>query len=257
MELSAKQIAKNWNTFRHLINEQFPSRRDNLNRLYDAMEEDERVQMAPASSYEFFHNAFPGGYVEHVLRVHEFALEQYELWFKMGMKVDNFTLEELQFAALHHDLGKLGLPGLGNEHYIYNDSKWHRDNQGKVFKSNPNIPWMNTADTTFYLLNHFQVPFSLNEMLGIKLTDGMFDEANKPYFSGFNLDSKLRVSLPYILHHADIMAYRFEFERWAKSTDKFKFENEPKGQMKIQPINNPVTDKVDPLTEFEKFFNGK
>lgn len=251
--LTAEEIQTNYLTFRKIINVRFPTRKIQLNQMYDELnDEDERVAMAPASSYEFFHNAIPGGYVDHVLRVYRFAIEQYALWQKVGMKVDNFTLEELEFAALHHDLGKLGLPGLNNEYYQFNDSKWHRDNQGKMYASNPNVPWMKTADVTVYLLNHYHVPYSVNEMLGMKLTDGLFEEENKKYLAGFDKNTKLRTSLPYLLHHADIMAYRYEFERWAESSGDFKLSIDSK---KIEPVKviEPKTKfNVDELDEFLK-----
>lgn len=253
MELSAKQIQKNWNTFRQIVNTEFPTRKDALNRMYDALEEDERIQMAPAASIEYFHNAFPGGYVEHVLRVYEFSIVTFELWQKMGMIVNNFTLEELQFAALHHDLGKVGLPGLGNEHYVQNPSDWHRKNQGKIYQSNPNNPHMTTADMTVYLFNHYQIPYSINEMLGIKLTDGMFADENKYYLAGFNLETKPRTNIQYILHHADIMAYRFEFERWAKEGDKFLFANQRTNVPKIEAQKDEKR-VVDPIKDFDDFF---
>lgn len=256
--LSAKQIARNWQTFRTLINERFPTRKDALNRLYDSMEEDERIQMAPASSYEFFHNAIPGGYVEHVLRVYEFALEQFSLWQKMGMKVDNFTLEELEFSALHHDLGKLGLPGLNGEYYQPQESKWHRENQGKLYQANSNLPYMKTHDVTLYLLNHFQVPYSLNEMLAIKLTDGLFEETNKFYFMGFEKNAKLRTSLPYLMHHADLMAYRFEFERWATASEKFKLELNVNSQPKPVQVPPQTTEKKPfGMDVFDEMFGTK
>lgn len=253
--LTAKQISKNWNTFRNLINERFPSRKDALNRMYDEMELDERVQMAPASSFEFFHNAIPGGYVDHVLRVYEFALETYQLWKKMGLVVDNFTEEELEFSALHHDLGKLGLPGENKEYYMFNDSEWHRKNQGKIYKGNPNVPWMKTNDVTFYLFNHYGVKYSVNEQLAIKLTDGLFEETNKDYYAGFSLESKLRTSLPYILHQADIMAFRYEFERWAKSSSKFELSNgdvKPLIQKSEQTNQKPGNFSLDNFDDFFK-----
>lgn len=221
-KLTSKEIQENWNQFRNLINENFPTRNHNLNRMYDELEE--RAVMAPASSFDYFHNAIPGGYIDHVLRVYDFTLKQYNLWKECGFEF-SFTKEELLFAALHHDLGKLGLPGDGNEHYVPNDSEWHRKNQGKIYKSNPNTPFMTTADMSFYLLQHYQIPYSVNEMLGIRLTDGMYDESNKQYLAGFNLESKLRNTMPYILHHADIMAFRFEFERWNKFANKFRYSD--------------------------------
>lgn len=223
-KLTVKEIHDNWKIFREIINERFPvMRAQALNRMYDELEE--RATMAPASSFDYFHNAIPGGYVDHVLRVYNFTLKQYDLWKECGFKFA-FSKEELEFAALHHDLGKLGLPGDGNEHYVPNDSEWHRKNQGKIYKSNPNKPFMTTADMSFYLLNHYQIPYSVNEMLGIKLTDGMFDESNKQYLAGFSLESKLRNTMPYILHHADIMAFRFEFERWNHYANKFRYSGQ-------------------------------
>jgi len=220
--LTARQIQQNYKTFRQLINDSFLSRKDALNKMYDDLGE-ERVVMAPASSFEFFHNAIPGGYVDHILRVYEYAVDTYELWKKHGLSVNTFSIEELIFAAIHHDLGKLGLPGENREHYVYNDSKWHRENQGKMYKNNPNVPNMPVTDKGFFLLNHYQIPITENEWIGIRCTDGMYEESNKAYLAGFDLDKKLRNPMPYILHQADIMAFRFEFERWAKITEKFTF----------------------------------
>ena len=254
-KLTAKQIQDNWKTFREIINESFPTRKDALNKMYDELEE--RVIFAPASSYDYFHNAIPGGYVDHVLRVFNFTIKHYELWKESGFEFA-FSFEELLFAAIHHDLGKLGLPGEGAEHFIPNDSKWHRENQGKLYKSNPNTQWMPTADRSFYLLNHYTIPYSLNEMLGIKLTDGMYDETNKDYLSRFNLEDKLRNSMPYILHHADIMAYRFEFERWNKETNKFRYSGQESAPTTIVESKKKVEFETavatNGLDTFEKLF---
>ena len=219
--LTDEQIAQNYERFRILINESFPSRKDQLNQMYDEMEDE--VLVAPASSYEFFHNAFPGGYVNHVLRVYDFALLQFRLWKHCGMRID-FVEEELKFSALHHDLGKLGLPW-GN-YYQPETEDWWKKNRGRMYKGNDDVPNMKTNDVTLYLLNHYGVKYSVAEMIAIKLTDGLFEEGNDYYLKGFDLNKKLRNSLPYLLHHADIMAYRFEFERWATASGKFKFHGE-------------------------------
>jgi hypothetical protein len=217
--LTAEKIQKNYAEFLDRMNKYFPSRGSSLVNMYESL--GEAVVMAPASSFDFFHNAFPGGYVEHVLRVHDFAIQHYNLWKDNGLDC-NFQEEELHFAALHHDLGKLGFPGHGNEHYVTETSDWHKKNQGKMYKTNPNVPKMTTADNTFFLLNHYGIKYSWVEMLGIRLTDGLFDEANGEYLKGFALETKLRNPLPYILHHADMMAFRFEFERWNKKENKLR-----------------------------------
>ena len=85
--------------------------------MYDYFEE--RMMFAPASGKEHFHNCHAGGYVEHVLHVTMSALQIKQLWEKNGATI-NFTDEELVFAALHHDLGKIG--DLAEDYYTPNDS---------------------------------------------------------------------------------------------------------------------------------------
>jgi len=221
--ISPQRIQSNWKLFRGIINEISPSRRDAMNRMYDELEE--RVCHAPASSVEFFHNAVPGGYVDHVLRVYNNALSTFDLWKTSGMIVDNFTLEELSFAAMKHDLGKIGLPGNNKELYQKNQSEWHRKNQGKIYQMNPNITYMENTARTFFLLNHYGIKYTENEMLGIQLTDGLYNEANKIYLVAYDLDKKLHNTMGLILHHADLMAARYEFEQWAVTTDKFKLNS--------------------------------
>ncbi len=56
-------------------------------------------------------------------------------------------------------------------------------------------------------------------MIGIKCTDGLYDESNKPYFISRSKDSKLKTNMPYVMHQADSMAARIEYEMWAKDGD--------------------------------------
>ena len=46
-------------------------------------------------------------------------------------------------------------------------------------------------------------------MIGIQTHDGLYDEANKKYFTGFTPEVKPRTSLPYILHFADLNRREF------------------------------------------------
>lgn len=212
--LTEQQIQSNHERFRSLINENFPTRKNQLNQMYDVL--DAELMFAPASSQAHFHNAFPGGYVDHVLRVYDFAMIQMKLWDKCGMSI-SFSSEELMFVALHHDLGKLGEPG--SPMYLVNNEKWAID-KGTFYKFNLDNQWLTITERSLWLLNHFKVPFSINEMLGIKLADGLYDESNKQYLVTYDINKKLKTNLPYIIHNADQMAARFEFERWAKLTGK-------------------------------------
>jgi hypothetical protein len=62
-------------------------------------------------------------------------------------------------------------------------------------------------------------------MVAIQTHDGLYDEANKKYLMGFMVEQKPRTCLPFILHQADLMAARIEFEReWLSSFDKDNVE---------------------------------
>jgi hypothetical protein len=50
-------------------------------------------------------------------------------------------------------------------------------------------------------------------MLAIQTHDGLYDPANDKYLKGWMPEQKPRTSLPFILHQADLMAARIEFER--------------------------------------------
>ena len=115
-ELTPEQIHKNWEQLRNLITNTFEGERlEKLNTMYDYFED--RMCLAPASGKEHFHNAHVGGYVEHVLHVIDCALKITNLWKASGATI-NFTTEEVIFAAMHHDLGKVG--DLENDYYIPN-----------------------------------------------------------------------------------------------------------------------------------------
>lgn len=210
--LTAEQINSNWEEFRHRINTYFPTRNTQLNKLYDELED--RIAIMPASSVSYYHNAFAGGYVDHILRVMDCTDNLYELWKKMGADVSGYTQEELRFAAMHHDLGKIGFPGDGNEVYQVETSEWHRKNQGKMYKANDSIPFTVVPDLSIYLLHHYNISMSWNEYQAIKIHDGMYDDANKPYFVSRSAQAKLKTNLPLILHHGDHMAAQIEYERW-------------------------------------------
>ena len=176
----------------------------------------------PASSKEHHHNAFPGGYVLHVMNVIEAAFKVMDTWKAMGANID-FTKEELVFAAINHDLGKIG--DEDNEMYIPQDSDWHRKNQGAMYKMNPLPDFMLIPDRSLFLLQQRGIKVSLKEWFGIKLHDGLYDESNRPYYITYDKNSRLRSNLPYILHQADSIAAKVEYEQWSKGTTKPKITN--------------------------------
>ena len=212
-ELTPEQIQENWNKLIQLINDNFSGERlEKLLEMYDYFEE--RMCMAPASGKEHFHNAHAGGYVEHVLHITDLAQQIYELWDRNGAIVDNFTKEELIFSALHHDLGKVG--DLAEDYYTPNDSDWHRKNQGLIYKHNGNLQFMTVTDRACWILQHFGIVLSDNEYIGLRLTDGLYEEANKSYYIGYSPERALRTNIAYILHQADMMATHIEYDFWKR-----------------------------------------
>jgi hypothetical protein len=207
--LSAEQIQANLQKFYAIIEKYISEpRTTKLLALYQSQEDN--LAFAPASSRASYHNAFPGGYVDHVNRVIESALKVTQLWEDMGATI-NFSMEELVFSAINHDLGKLGRDG--QPAYIPNDSEWHVKNQGAIYKPNTELAFIPIQDSSLFILQQAGLELTFNEWVAIKTHDGLYDDGNKAYLISSQNESKLRCSLPLILHQADILAARVEWEK--------------------------------------------
>lgn len=204
--ISPEQMAENLAKFYSMIDKYISgTRKDKLLEMYKDIEE--TLATSPASTKISHHNAFAGGYLDHVIRVTEAALVFEKVWDKFGQN-KNYTTEELAFSALNHDLGKLGT----NEQpvYIPNQSQWHRENQGLMFNYNPAITHMRIAERSLFVLQSYGIQVSENEFLAIRLHDGLYEEANKQYYITYNKDTELRSNIAYILHQADLMSSKIE-----------------------------------------------
>jgi hypothetical protein len=129
----------------------------------------------------------------------------------MGADMSTFTKEELVFSAINHDLGKMG--DESQESYIPQTDNWRREKLGEDYMFNNKVPFASVPDRGLYLLQAHGIQYSFNEMVAIQTHDGLYDEANKKYLLNFMPEQKPRTSLPFILHQADLMAARIEFER--------------------------------------------
>jgi len=247
-QLTADQLEENWKKLIQIIKDTFEDgseRREKLLKMYHHFQD--RMMMAPASGTEHFHNCHPGGYVEHILNVIELSVQLFELWEKNGANI-NYTKEELIFAAIHHDLGKVG--DLDNDNYTPNPSEWHRKNQGKIYVANPDIHYQTPPDRGLWILNQFGIKYSIIEMLGIQLADGMYDEGNVKYLKTFNKDICLKTNLPYIIHQADQTATRIEYESWLSNDDTGSVTNNI-------PKSKDEQKKIDSMKKkFDELFPG-
>ena len=206
-----KDLQDNYDKFLAVVKKYFTGERlEKLLRMYSMEELGANLMLSPASGNVGYHNAYEGGYIDHVFNVCKTALKMKDLFIAQGGEQD-FADEELIFCALHHDLGKLGTKE--GAHYIPNDSKWHIENRGEVFKRNTDISYMSLTDRTFFTLQQYGLAISENEYFGIKLTDGMYDEDNQKYLKTFNTDNSLRSSISRIMHWADHMSSMIERQK--------------------------------------------
>jgi phage gp37-like protein len=212
MSLSAEQIQSNFEKHLKIVDTYIGDRKDSVKKLISHIEE--TYVMAPASGKTWHHNAFAGGYVDHVNRVVEYAVKQSRLYQEMGGTVD-YTEEELVFAALFHDLGKLG--DGDKENYQPQTDKWRQDKLSEMYTYNSDLDFMLIPDRSLYILQKFGLKVSQKEWLGIRLHDGVFDKANEAYFFSHQESSRQKTSIVSVLHSADYLASKVEYDIWKKN----------------------------------------
>jgi hypothetical protein len=163
-----EKIAQNWETFCKLL--QSTSRAAQLQPVLDHFEQ--RLAVCPASSKLEYHNAFPGGLVDHSLRV----LKNFNTLQK-SYKME-FPRESVIIASLFHDFGKCG--DKDEDYYLEQDSEYYFK-QGNVYKYNNAIKYMTVPQRGLFVLQQFGVQLTYEEYLGILLNDGQYIAENKPY----------------------------------------------------------------------------
>ena len=209
MTLTAEQIQANWIEFNINIDTYITGDRKQLLLDFYSKFED-RVILMPAAHKKEYHSAFPGGYVDHVNRVVKGALAMTDVWASFGCDMTTFTQEELVFSAINHDLGKMGSDT--EEAYVPQTDKWRKEKLGEDYMFNKALPFASVPDRGLFLLQQHDIKYTFNEMIAIQTHDGLYDSANEKYLKGYMVEQKPRTSLPFILHQADMMAARIEFE---------------------------------------------
>ena len=245
MKLSAERIQENWNEFTHnIINYISSPRKEQLIEFYNKYQD--RLILMPAAHKKEYHNAFPGGYIDHVNRVVKAALELSYIWDKFGCDMTTFTDEELVFSAINHDLGKMG--DADHESYLPQTDKWRKDKLGEDYMFNKKLAFSAVPDRGLFLLQDNDIKYTFNEMVAIQTHDGLYDSANDKYLKGWMPEQKPRTSLPFILHQADMMAARIEFEmEWLpkfksdfKKSDNFTIKTNKSTKSKaLSSISSP------------------
>jgi|SRR5579863_1063732 len=174
MSLTPEQIEQNWKKFVGLC-DRCPTRGKVLCEMLNELEE--RLCLCPASAKRDYHGAFPGGLVDHSLRVlnNLVVLNNGYAW--------KLPKESMIIAALFHDIGKVGMPGKGSENdfYLPQTDQWRADKMGEEYKYNDEQQYLSTPDRSLFLMQHYGVQLTTDEFLAIKLNDGFKPEENKKY----------------------------------------------------------------------------
>jgi len=194
MTLDPETIAANYDKYRSLV-EKIGDRAEPALALVDAL--GERLALCPASARKEFHSAFPGGLVDHSLRVLGNAMKL--------VKAFGYDLpkDSLIIGCLFHDLGKVG--DHENDYYVPQDSDWHRDKLGEMYKYNKDLQYMTVPHRGVWLCQHFGLKLSQDEWLAIVLNDGQYAEENAKY-------KMKEPRLVDVVHIADVLSTKQEKE---------------------------------------------
>lgn len=199
-KLSPEKMSENLTKFYDLIIKYITGdRKEKLVLFYRSIEDS--LVMSPGGVKLEQGNCFPGGYLDRLIAFVDAALVMDKVWDKFGQE-KTYTLEELVFAALNVDLGKLGYKD--QPYYLPNDVQWQIEKQGALYKYNFDIPHMRIVDRSLFVLQQAGIQMSENEYLAIKLHDGLYEDSNH-YYLVTGPDLRPKSNLPYILHQADIL----------------------------------------------------
>lgn len=198
MSLTPEDIASNFDKYRSFM-EKLGDRSEPALALVDHL--GERLALCPASSRKEFHAAFPGGLVDHSLRVLSNALKI--------CKAFNYDIsrESLIIGCLLHDLGKCG--DLDDDYYVPQTDSWRAEKLGETYTRNSKLQYMTVPHRGVWLCQHFGLRLTQEEFLAIVLNDGQYDEVNAPY-------KMKEPNLAIVVHMADLLATREEKEKPAK-----------------------------------------
>ena len=131
-----------------------------------------------ASSKLQYHSCEVGGLLGHTLRV-------IDTMFLLNEPVYNCDPESILVAGLFHDLGKIGsvtdvATGDGEPFYIDEQSDWHREKLGQLYKKNPELnDFLTHSLRSLRILTQYNFPLKDDEFVAIFAQDGFFEIQNQ------------------------------------------------------------------------------
>jgi len=227
-----KKIEDNFTRLILIIENGFDGeRKNNLLNLYNS--NSTRIASAPASNKVYYHSAYIGGYVQHVLNVIDISQRMSKLWKTIQVK-ETYSDEELLFVAINHDLGKIG--DLNEEYYVLTTEDW-KIKKGQPFDFSDKLQYMGIPSRSLFLLQSYNIKVSQTEYISILIHDGLYDEMAKSYLINYEPKFALRTMLPHIIHFSDMLAMKKEYEEWKYSDDGVRFFENGEKVSTIRSVN--------------------
>ena len=182
------KVESNWKTYESLVGKLSD---DNLNTLVD--EVGERLVLCPASTRTDQYGCYPGGLVQHALRVTD-AMRK----ISSALGYDTSTASIIRVGLLH-EIGKVG--DINNDYFLEQDSDWHREKLGQLYKYNEDLEKMTTSHRTLWLLQHYGVVLTRDEWEAVSCAQGGHLEENKFYaYTNSNLTKLLQAAKALVIN---------------------------------------------------------
>lgn len=133
--LTPEELKKNIDIF-HQMNEKYKIFNDNLLEVLG-----EGLYTSPASPQLSLNNCFPGGLMDHMIRVAKYISNINKL-LPQSLQQEQTTLIKVAFLS---QIGKIGL-------YKSCTSEWHQKNQGKYYDYNEDLIAMSIGERSAYII---------------------------------------------------------------------------------------------------------
>jgi hypothetical protein len=126
---------------------------------------------APASNMESMYNAYPGGLIDHILKVTKYTL------FLNDSLPENIRLkkESIIKVCFLHQIGKTKL-------FKFCESEWHRKNTGKVYDFNEELISMRVGERSAYYALSYGVELTEEEYQSIINFDKPDDDKQSKWY---------------------------------------------------------------------------
>jgi len=171
MSLSEEQLIANYEKFRGLLLETGEHRSRQLEAMIDHF--GNRLVLCPASSKKRLHACYPGGLIDHSLRV----MKNAQRMMKVAPDLySQLSMDSVVFATLLHDIGKLG--DLDTDRYVDQTNDYYAK-KGNLYEVNFDLP--SVPHTSLFLLQHFSIKTTYPEWEAILLNDGSVTEDGREY----------------------------------------------------------------------------